>query len=97
MKHIFKHTANYTGVILAIASFTIGTLLLLAYKITAAEDLLILGFYYTCLAVIVNTLMVLVLLFNAIANYKDYSENLGTIAGTLVNIPITLLYMEIAL
>lgn len=95
MKTKFKHKINYIAIVLAIISFCMGTLLLLLFKITQAEFLMILGYYYIFLAAFVNILMLIFLAINAITHYSDYKENLPTILGLLANIPITILYIEL--
>jgi len=97
MKSKFKHPINFIALVLALGSFCIGTLILILFKITHLDNLLILGYLYTWLAAILNSIMLLLLLLNLITKYKDYSENLLTILGLLLNIPITLFYMDIVL
>ncbi|TMM57997.1 hypothetical protein FEE95_00795 [Maribacter algarum] len=95
MKNRFKHSINYSAVILAISSFVIGTILLLLSQSISADSLLVIGLYYTGLALIANIIMLLILITNAIRFHKDYCENLGTITILLLNIPITLYYIDI--
>ena len=97
MKNRFTHQINYGAVLLAFGSFLVGTLLLLSYKVTGADSLLNIGWNYTWLATIINTLMLILLTINGIRYYKDYKENLLTILILITNIPITLWYMELAL
>lgn len=95
MKTKFKYKINYIAILLAIGSFCIGTMLLLLFKITQAEILMILGYFYIFLAAFINMLMLLSLVINAIIHFSDYKENLLTILGVLANIPITILYFDI--
>lgn len=95
MKNRFKYHLNYSAILLALGSFLFGSLWLLSYKITHADPMLVIGLYYTISAVIINAFMLLFLIVNAIAQYKDYKENILTILILLINIPITNWYMEI--
>lgn len=95
MKTKFKYGINYIAIVLAIVSFYFGTLLLLLYKITPADSLVVIGIYYIISAAIVNGLMLILLAINAITHYGDYKENLLTTLGLLANIPITYGYIAI--
>ena len=83
------------AIVLAIGSFFIGTLLLLLFKIMNTDFLILSGLYYTLLATILNGPMLILVAINAITHYTDYKENLLTILGVLVNIPITFYYIEL--
>lgn len=97
MKTRFKHNINYYGILLAIGSFTIGSLLLLLYKLTQIGGLITTGLLYVYLATFLNGIMLVVVLVNALKNYKEYPENLITIGILLLNIPITIGYIDIVI
>lgn len=97
MKNRCTHPINYIAVWVAIISFTIGTMLLLSFKVTGAFMLALIGYYYVILAGILNSFMVFLLLINAVVHLKDFKENLITIAIILLNIPIAIYYQDIAL
>lgn len=97
MKAKFKYSINYYAVMTAIASFLIGTFVLLLFKGTSDTGLIAIGYFYTCFAALVNTLLLLALLINMTLRYKDYKEHLKAIVIVLLNIPITLFYMKIVL
>lgn len=79
---------------LAICSFAIGTLLLLAYKaIPYNDNVFIIGFFYLLFAIVINTIMLLYLIFLCFI-LPDERENLALrIILLLCNIPISILYL----
>ncbi|PKV49850.1 hypothetical protein ATE84_1888 [Aquimarina sp. MAR_2010_214] len=91
---------NKIAIILALVSFLIGTSLLLLYifHITYIErsTLRHIGLNYIRIAFLVNIIYLAFLIINAIFFSKDTKENLITILFFLLNIPITLIYIQIA-
>lgn len=81
--------------IVALSSFLIGTLILVTYKITNENNLVVTGFYYVFIALFLNSILFLNLLYNLFIYQKKYAFQLGNIAILLLNIPITLFYLEI--
>jgi hypothetical protein len=79
---------------LAIGSFVIGTLLLLTHKAMLHNNMvIIIGIYYILLAIFINTMMLLYLIFLCII-LPDQRENLALkIILLLCNIPISILYL----
>ena len=81
---------------IAFISFTIGTLLFGTYfLIPRSENLLFIGLFYTLIAIFVNGIMFLKLIYDWITNpTKRYSiEKQGLVL--LANIPIAILYFFI--
>ena len=81
--------------ILAISSFGIGTILLLLDLIQGGLTVIaIIGYYYVIIAIIINLLAVIALVFSFAKNYnkKDALRCFGVI---LINIPIAYLYFLI--
>jgi len=97
MKNKFKHPINYIAVLTALMSFSIGTLLLLVYKISGYSNLIAIGYFYTIVAAIVNSILVLLLLLNILLNFKNSKEHLLTLGIVLANIPIVIFYMDVVL
>lgn len=95
MRNRIKHPINRNAIYLASGSFVLGSLLLLTSLITKPDMLLVTGLYYTMFAAMVNTIMLIILILNALAYYKDYIENLGVILLVLLNIPIAIYYIEL--
>ncbi len=83
---------------LAIGSFSIGSFILLFYKLFPEETgLLILGFLYVLFASLFNGLVFLNLLYR-FCIYPNYREVLAIkMLIMLANIPITILYFYIAM
>ncbi len=81
---------------LALGSFAIGTLLLLLYKSGNQSGLIILtGFYYLLFSILINSIMLLYLIFLCII-LPDERKNLAVkIILLLCNIPIAILYYNI--
>lgn len=79
---------------LAIGSFAIGTLLLLSQKALPNEDMIFyIGLLYILIAIIINTIMFLYLIFLCFI-LPDERENLALrIIILLCNIPISILYL----
>jgi hypothetical protein len=80
---------------LAIGSFAIGTLLILSYKAIPSVDVIFLiGLFYVPFAIVINTIMLLYLIFLCFI-LPDERENLALrIIFLLCNIPISILYFS---
>jgi len=95
MKNRFKHSLNYVAVLTAFISFILGTLCLLLFKSSSDTGIIAVGYFYTILAAVVNTLILLLVVVNTIRKFKDYAEHFKTIFVVLLNIPIVCLYLEL--
>ncbi|WP_346882834.1 hypothetical protein [uncultured Algibacter sp.] len=81
--------------ILAVISFGIGTILFISQLIIGKfSNLLFIGYIYVIIAIIINLLAVIALVFSFAKNYnkKDALRCFGVI---LINIPIAYLYFLI--
>ena len=87
-----------TGKIIAILSFVIGTVIL-ALHLTFKHNttLLIVGLYFTIIAVIINLIVFLSLLVTAIINFEYRFELLKSCGIILLNIPIAFLYFYLVI
>lgn len=81
--------------LLALLSFSIGTLLLVLFCITKNEIIIIVGFYYVITAMLFNSIVFINLVFNLIVYKTMYGFQLKNTFILLLNIPITLLYLKI--
>lgn len=97
MKQTFKYPLNFYAIMLAITSFTLGTMLLLLFKNSGDTGLIAIGYFYTWLAAIGNTLMLVALLIHAAFRMGDFKEHTKAIIAILLNIPITLFYMHLVI
>ena len=97
MKRKFEHYINFLAVLVAITSFIIGTICLLLFKTSNDTGLIGIGYCYTLFAALVNSIMLLLVIINGITHIKDYKEHLKTTLIVLINIPITLLYIDIVI
>ncbi len=81
---------------LAIGSFAIGTLLLLLFKSNTHVGLvLLIGFYYLLFSILINSIMLLYLIFLCVI-LPNERENLALkIILLLCNIPVAILYYNI--
>jgi hypothetical protein len=98
MESDFYNTNTPTGfsTYLALISFSIGTLLLVAHLIFLREEgIVILGFFYVLFAILVNTLSLLNLCYLVITEPENRETNAIRILILLSNIPIALLYFYI--
>lgn len=81
---------------LAIGSFVIGTLLLLLYESAIPNGyVLVTGFYYLFFSIIINSAMLLYLIFLCIILPDDRQKLALKIILLLCNIPIAILYYNI--
>ncbi|MEP3211178.1 MAG: hypothetical protein ABJN95_18470 [Maribacter sp.] len=95
MKNRFKHSINYMAVLTAFTSFVLGTICLLLFKTSSDYGFVAIGYFYTLFAALINTIFLLLVLFNTMRTLKDYREHLKTILVVLLNIPIVIFYLEI--
>ncbi len=83
---------------LALASFAIGTLFLIAYlQFPNVEQIMIFGFLYVVVAVMLNGIALINLIYQLIINRCERETLLIRIMILLSNIPISLLYLNIVL
>ncbi|TSE08904.1 MULTISPECIES: hypothetical protein [Aquimarina] len=87
---------NKIAIIIAITSFILGTILLLYYSITQHRETIEIGMLYVQITFVINAIVLITLILNAIINYKRYKENLITILLISLNIPIVYVYIMIA-
>ena len=95
MKTKFTHSINYLAVLTAIISFILGTVLLLLFKTTGDSYFVRIGYLYTILATFTNTILLLLIVINSIRYYKDCTEHISTMLIVIVNIPITIFYLNL--
>lgn len=81
--------------IVALGSFLIGTLILVVFEITNASILIYIGFIYVLIALFLNFVLFVNLVYNLFIYTKMYAFQIGNIALLLLNIPITLFYLHI--
>ncbi|WP_438422390.1 hypothetical protein [Aquimarina macrocephali] len=86
---------NKSALIVATISFLLGTLLLLFFLISQSSIVLDIGLFYVIIASVLNIIVFVGLITNAIINYQYYKENLTTIILVILNIPITIGYIII--
>jgi len=79
----------------AFFSFAIGTLLLLAYLISQANNLIPIGLTYIYIAFYVNIAVLFLLLFALVAYSENRNKTWLTILYLLLNIPIAFAYYVI--
>ncbi|WP_103863775.1 hypothetical protein [Aquimarina sp. I32.4] len=88
---------NKTALFIATISFVLGTSLLLFFLISQYRAMIDIGIFYVMVAFTLNVITFVGLIANSIINYKHYKENLTTIAVVVINIPITIGYINIVL
>ncbi|MBL7885773.1 MAG: hypothetical protein JNJ52_03415 [Flavobacterium sp.] len=91
----YKSATGIFSTQLALGSFSIGTVLLIAHLIKPNGELLVVGFIYTFFATIINLIVLLKLLFLLLTqkNHQDYFA--VKILILLANIPIVFVYLKI--
>jgi hypothetical protein len=94
MKTSFKYRMNYIAIMVAVVSFILGTSCLLLFKTSGDSGIVGIGYCYTLLAALTNSVILLLVIFNGIRHYKDFREHLLTIVVVLANIPITFFYLN---
>lgn len=80
----------------AILSFIIGTVLFLIYLNNKDAGLIIqIGFVFIISAIIINSILLIIILFYAFKSYPYNYQLLNTAAIMLINIPITSIYIYV--
>lgn len=74
-------------------SFGVGTILFLTYLIYKADSLLIGGFYYVCIAFVINLVAFLLFLICGFVDHENRFEYIRSGALLLINIPIAIFYI----
>jgi hypothetical protein len=94
-KQQYKSATGIFSTQLALGSFSIGTVILIAHLLNPNGDVFAIGFFYLIFAAIVNTVMVVKLcnLFVTQKNHQDYFA--VKILILLSNIPIAFVYLKI--
>jgi hypothetical protein len=87
---------NKIAITIALASFIIGTILLLIYSISHNHKMIDIGILYVQIACSINALVFITLIINTMINYKFYKENLITLVLISLNIPIVYTYIMVA-
>lgn len=88
---------NKSALIIAIASFILGTILLLFFLISPSAILVDIGIFYILIALVLNTITFIGLIPNSFINYQYNKENLITILLVALNIPVAFGYVIIVL
>ncbi|QXP57437.1 hypothetical protein H0I25_06520 [Cellulophaga sp. HaHa_2_95] len=93
MMSYFTYKLNRIAVSISFYSFIIGTLLFLIKL--AFDATVMVGFIFVLVAVVINMILFILLLLNALVNYRDFEENISTIILVILNIPIAFFYLSI--
>ena len=83
--------------IIALVSFVIGTLILTLFYWTENLTLTMVGLFYLVLAFIINSVFLVGLVIKLINKESDKKQVLISIGLMLINIPIVILYYNIAM
>ena len=86
--NLFEPLAKIT----AFLSFIVGTILLLAYLISKSEYLVMIGFVYLNIAILINLFILLIILLRVIFVKNDRMIILISTLLMLINIPIAYIY-----
>lgn len=81
--------------IIPIVSLIGGTFLLLFFASSKKEELVIIGIIYVFIAIIINSIYVLFLVYRLLKNRISRNELLIRIGIAILNIPISILYLYI--
>ncbi len=95
MRNGFKHSINFTATRVAVVSLFLGGISMFLFKNNSDTGLVAIGYLIAALIFMVNTIVFLPLLINAVRRFKDYKENLFAMLLLLPNIPISGLYLEL--
>lgn len=95
MNAFFTYRLNRIAVRIALASFSMGTLLFLIQLANLNPSIDILGFSFILAAIFVNAIILIALVVHGLIHHKDFEEHISTITIVLLNIPITLLYIHL--
>lgn len=85
------------GKVCAKYSFFIGSGLFLFFCLTRFDPLIMIGLYYLILALLINSVIFLLLVFMVLLQPRDYRELLTTSIIMLLNLPIAYLYFHIVM
>ena len=94
MVKYFTYRLNRNAIRLALYCFVFGSFILLIHLTEITEFTLGIGLLFTGLAIITNSIMLLILIIHSLFNYKDFEEHITTIIILLLNIPIAQLYFN---
>lgn len=88
-------TINYSNLarLTSVGSFIIGTLFFLAFQTSHNFDLVSYGLIYILIAAIVNSLVLLTIIYKAMFDEKNRVKLLAHALLMLLNIPIVFLYI----
>ena len=81
----------------ALISFIIGTLILLTFYFSERTGLVFIGFLYLLVTVVINLIFLIGLIMNLVTKESDRKKTWISIGFLLANIPIVILYYNIAL
>ena len=95
MKMKIVQPVNKKALFIASVSLLLGTIFLLFFLISQSGYVIRAGIVYVLIALVLNSITLIGLLFNLIVNHQHYKENLTTIGLFLLNIPITIGYIYI--
>jgi len=84
-----------TGKFTFFTSFFIGTFLMITFVLTRSDVLMMLGFYYTIIAAVINMSVALYELIAYLNNVSEKKNSGNSVLLLLVNIPVTVLYIVI--
>lgn len=90
----FTYRLNRNAIRLALFCFMFGSFILLIHLTEVSESTLGIGILFTGLAIILNSIMLLILVIHSLLNYKDFEEHISTLIILLLNIPIARLYVN---
>lgn len=80
---------------IALLSFVMGTLLLISYLLFKTSFLINLGFWYVIIAIIINSIMFMYLIFKLLFSKNNKEDIVIEMFLLLSNIPVTVLYFTI--
>ncbi len=83
------------GRLSAVVSFAVGTLIFLTFILSRDEMWEFVGFYFLLGAVLINTAILILLLWNLIFIRDQRINVLKAIGFLLLNIPVVIIYLEI--
>lgn len=94
-KQQYNHATGLFSTQIAIGSFAIGTLLLIAHLTRATGELFSIGFFYIAIAFLVNLIVLLKLCYLYLTQ-KNHQEYFAVkILILLSNLPIAVVYLKI--
>ena len=81
----------------ALISFIIGTLILATFYLTENTGFAFIGLFYLFVAVVINLIFLIGLILKLVTKETDKKKTLISIGILLMNIPIVILYYNIAM